>query len=885
MQELDIASIWGKSRGLERPYPLPAHLLDTAAIANELLGTVPSDVADQICSIFAESSDPLAMAAAFAGAHDLGKASPTFQSQDPGAGQHAIKCLGPPPLLPNGGSRHDHITQLTLPEAAASLGFELEQSASAVSGLLGVSCALGGHHGVFAQVEMNERFSEDRHQIPFERPETGNSSWADARALVLAELFRTLGVTPARVGGRVDQLVLFAGLAVVSDWLASQESLIVGLHGGKAKGSWYGHYAATRAVAPEILADAGIRATRRRSVTFAESFGFEPNAIQRDIARQISRCPGAGFLAVTVPMGAGKTEAALDAARLMGGSGRGLFFALPTMATADAMFERLLGHVARAFDGAVEASLLHGHAGLHEGYLGLPRSEPGMALDSATHAVASAWLRGRGRTMLSSVSAGTIDQLLSAALPTRHGFLRWFGLAGKAVIIDEAHSLDAYMQRLLETALRWLGRLGVPVVVLSATMPQEVIGQLAAAWAEGAGLAFEPVEVPYPGWLHVSTHGQHVAAVPTAERSLHVDVAEVDAWDDTPSLCGAVSSALSPIETEGVALVVVNTVLDAQRTTVGLREWAERNDIELLCLHSRMRMRDRRRITESVVSRLGPSSPSRPKRLVVVATQVIEQSVDIDADIVVSALAPVAPLLQRAGRSHRHGRDRSHLHEALQQWRLIVLRPTMQRGTLAIPRGWSFIYPMPYLARTDSLLTSFGPDQAISVPGGVTRLVEAVYGELSDTDPDDAVEKMLLEQWGDRMVAARSTIPGPSQADSLHDLTSLRDDGMLATRLGTESIPVLVVDGGPTGLTLDGRALPPTPSRDDTRWLLDATVPLRRTRELVQHQSETTDLAPTGWQERALLRDVVMAVRLPDGTVTMGTNNFQLDEEIGWTQI
>ena len=62
-------------------------------------------------------------------------------------------------------------------------------------------------------------------------------------------------------------------------------------------------------------------------------------------------------------------------------------------------------------------------------------------------------------------------------------------------------------------------------------------------------------------------------------------------------------------------------------------------------------------------------------------------------------------------------------------------------------------------------------------------------------------------------------------------------------------------------------------------------MPLRRTRELVQHQSETTGLAPTGWQERALLRDVVMAVRLPDGTVTMGTNNFQLDEEIGWTQI
>jgi CRISPR-associated endonuclease/helicase Cas3 len=376
--------------------------------------------------------------------------------------------------------------------------------------------------------------------------------------------------------------------------------------------------------------------------------------------------------------------------------------------------------------------------------------------------------------------------------------------------------------------------------------------------------------------LHVTASGTAVGQVDVQDRDLCVDVVDVEAWSG-PGLVTAVRNVLEPLEVAGTALVVTNTVADAQRVAADLVVWAERNDVELRCLHSRMRMRDRRRVTDEIVARLGRDASDRPSRMVVVATQVVEQSVDIDADLVVSALAPVAPLLQRAGRGHRHVRDRSALPVELQQWRLVVLRP-VDAGELAVPFGWRFVYPVPYVARTAVLL---GAGRRIGVPSSVSSVVESVYGEMEEPgEPDVDTVEMLDRQWAERLEAARRMVSGPSEVEELYQLTADLDDGVLATRLGADSATVLVVERGGTAVLLDGRPLPATPDAAELRGLLDATVPLRRTRALVDMGS--AGCTPAGWERHPLLRDVLVVEADGDGTVAVGDRRFRIDELLGW---
>ncbi|MEK8106498.1 hypothetical protein NKG94_17000 [Micromonospora sp. M12] len=178
-------------------------------------------------------------------------------------------------------------------------------------------------------------------------------------------------------------------------------------------------------------------------------------------------------------------------ARRTGASG--CYLALPTRATSDAMFARMLSWLRRLPDAQVgrgdrDVRLAHGKAALNPEYdqLRMTSLPSGIAEDTGGAAIGvHRWLAGPKRTLLSSFVVGTIDQLLFAALRSKHLVLRHLGLAGKVVVIDEAHAYDVYMGRFLDRALEWLGAYGVPVVVLSATLPAHRRAELMAAYDNG----------------------------------------------------------------------------------------------------------------------------------------------------------------------------------------------------------------------------------------------------------------------------------------------------------------------------------------------------------------------------------------------------------------
>jgi CRISPR-associated endonuclease/helicase Cas3 len=269
---------------------------------------------------------------------------------------------------------------------------------------------------------------------------------------------------------------------------------------------------------------------------------------------------------------------------------------------------------------------------------------------------------------------------------------------------------------------------------------------------------------------------------------------------------------------------------------------------------------------------------------VLVATQVIEQSLDLDFDLMISDLAPIALLLQRAGRCQRHkGRLRPLWAN---EPRLTVLRPSDAQGELALPRAWPFVYSPSLLRRTDAQVS----DGVIDIPGDVQDLMETVYddafanGEMSEEDME-WIGKEIAEAGVADMVA----IPAPDEVSGLHELTaSEANEDMVSTRLGADSSRVLCAYQGPDGLLyLDADCSVKLPDaaklpRRAVKAILAETIPLRST--LLKGRGSTNE-PPPSWTTTAWLRDLAI-IPLQVGadaraTGWIGQREFYLNPDLG----
>lgn len=502
-------------------------------------------------------------------------------------------------------------------------------------------------------------------------------------------------------------------------------------------------------------------------------------------------------------MGAGKTEAALAAAEIFAARTQagGLFFGLPTQATANGLFGRLLDWSRQQSEETAHAiRLAHGMADYNEEYCRLFRGTAGTEEDSGRDegVLVHSWFQGNKQALLADFVVGTVDQLLMAGLRQRHVMLRHLGLAGKIVIVDECHAYDSYMNHYLDIVLKWLGAYHVPVILLSATLPARRRMELVSAYRGGKanGAACEPVaEYPLLTWTDGDTAKQRALKLRRDGRQVTLDKVT---QPEIPTLMQ------DHLREGGCAGVILNTVKKAQRLASQLREVLP--NFRVILFHAQYTFPDRAEKETELGALLGKhSTPEQRDRLIVVGTQVLEQSLDIDFDFLVTELCPMDLLLQRIGRLHRHRRERRPARLAC------AVCAVLDTGDETFDSGSKAIYGEWLLWRTCSLL----PDR-VSLPQDISPLIRQTYHwEAGDCLPEDGesrcrrekyeteqkILKSQAEQYAIRAPQPLSRFPERNTLDDWMKEETIPSDAAAraAVRAGDPSIDVILMVRGEDG--------------------------------------------------------------------------------------
>ncbi len=738
MATKDYHRYWGKAAKLDEAgspdyHLLPYHCLDVAAVGFLLLDPSSSrnaHIAQQL------KVDPIWLQRWFAfclSLHDLGKFCRSFQNLAPNLS---------PALVPAAGCansvRHDSLGigmwQNVLIQRTSDL-FHSTNSKT-ITGWLEV---VFGHHGHPPNQNLGRQIK--RHCLE-EDELAAESFFRDASSLLMPEL------TPLK---DIDRSVFrsaswnLAGLAVLADWLGSNQSVFP-YRAGSLSIDDYWHSVALPQSAEAVKMAALNTCSVARFTGIQQHFDFveEPTPLQ-NMASSISLGHGPNLFILEDVTGSGKTEAAMVLVhRLMEAKkANGVYFGLPTMATSNAMYERLSDCYAGFFDEQSLPSLVLAHSAsrLSDSFaqsVGLSaqtadlQNEPQAATASA---YCNEWLAdNRKKALLANVGVGTIDQALIGVLPARHQSLRLHGLHDKVLVVDEVHAYDPYMQKLLSNLLAAHARQGGSAILLSATLPHSHRSELLQAYADGLGSELPPTAAKsaYPLMTQLSQEGIAEHEIDTrAEVRRTVNITRLDSEEVVMQVVREAVSAGSCV------CWVRNTVRDAKRAFQSLQnqEWLSCGQINLF--HSRYAMIDRQRIETNVLNRFGKSSKADDRvGQVLIATQVAEQSLDLDFDVMISDLAPIDLLIQRAGRLQRHVRDaqgnpKPNGKEQREPAHLFILSPdpavvsdadwlkSLLPGTQAVYSNVGELW------RTIRALLHHG----LEMPELARELVESVYGE------------------------------------------------------------------------------------------------------------------------------------------------------------
>ncbi|OEC59790.1 CRISPR-associated helicase/endonuclease Cas3 [Pseudomonas sp. ENNP23] len=719
--------LWAKS-GEPTGHGLLAHLLDVAAVVESLLAIEPPSTRQWAATAF--GLDPTACPrwiAALAGLHDFGKGIPGFQAkwkEDMQADQaHGLAFS----ILAQRVDRHDLATAALLESVLDSL------AVASSDWLQQVVRAVSAHHGYHFQPT----------EVQNGTPPAEVPAWAAVRAEVFSAFWHLLAPQGRPSAERLPLAAInwLAGLTSAADWIASNpEWFSLGERGFDDLRAYYadaGERARTalarigwqpyRGLAPEGLdTDAALR-----RIVGRDDLSARP--LQQAGDRLMHGVNEPALLLVEAPMGEGKTELAFLAhLRLQAANQhRGLYVALPTQATGNALFQRA-GTFLDAFrQGPLDLQLVHGGAALNDDIQRLR----GIAEDPQESLAASAWFAQRRRPLLSPYGVGTVDQALFGVLNVKHHFVRLWGLANRVVVLDEVHAYDAYTNGLIVVLLRWLKAMGCSVVLMSATLPAARRNELLRAWAVDAASIPEQA---YPRLL-LATGGQVQGESFKARDQAPIQLAPLG-----ESLEALAEAALDLLAGGGCGALIVNTVERAQQLYRHLREQLGKS-ATLLLFHARFPADQRAQREREVLAAFGATG-ERPARALLVATQVAEQSLDIDFDFMLSDLAPVDLLLQRAGRLHRH--TRSARPERHQQARLHIAGLGREAPPDLKDTAWGYVYDPYILLRTWALLRD---EAQLQLPGDIDRLVQLVYGdEPLPEDLEDAIQTQIeIERYGE----------------------------------------------------------------------------------------------------------------------------------------
>jgi len=865
-----VRALWAKS-GEGQGHGLLAHLLDVATTAEVLLEQEPAATLDWASAQFGLPPEHTARwLAAAVGLHDFGKAIPGFQAKW-SAGQAQGEAAGL--TFAPGACRVDNHSCATV----ALLGQPLYGLRPlAIGWLQGVIQAIGAHHGYHF---LPSQFSSGR---PLGEPPL----WSQARQQLLLHYWQQLAPVgePTRAKLGLPAINWLAGLTSVADWIASNTEWFPL---GEREDDLAAYQADARQRAAQALKAIGWgRSTPllQRPAATAELLNrlvaapqpLTPRPLQQVGDQLLATVKGPALLLVEAPMGEGKTELAFLAhLRLQAANGhRGLYVALPTQATGNALFQRALIFLDRFAQEPTDVQLVHGGSSLSETVQHLRNIDesPWESLSAST------WFAQRRRPLLSPYGVGTVDQALYATLNVKHHFVRLWGLGNRVVVLDEVHAYDTYTSNLIVALLRWLKALGSSVVLMSATLPRARRDELLAAWDVPAA---DIPERPYPRLLLADAAG--VRGDSCKARSLP----SIQLLGLGESLEELAAQALALLQGDGCGALIVNTVDRAQRLYLLLREQLPA-DVPVLLFHARFPLEERSQRETAVLQRFGANG-ERPVRGLLVATQVAEQSLDIDFDFLLSDLAPVDLLLQRAGRLHRHQqRSRPAAHAEARLW-VAGLQPTFPELEAT---AWGFVYSPYLLCRTWALLRQ---EDLLQLPADIDRLVQAVYGDtpLPDGLEAEVVEFIDIEAFGKHLSTAKNertqanTVlldPDAELSAAYHGKPHGNDEDDLlglhnTTRLGKDSITLVPVEVSEDGSWQAAGACcsAEAPLADGTaRYLYGRQLRLSRTAVVKHFQGQPVPRA----FEHPLLRNA-RPLPLRHGCYDVGGLRLRLDAELG----
>lgn len=823
---------WGKAKpedsGSERFHLLPYHSLDVAACGQALLSLPRFSLTPLANALGWTRQQVEALFVFFLSLHDIGKFSLNFQGLAPNLSDALV---GP-------GNRSYDVRHDTLgwwlwsDDLASSLveaGLSFDQNNTFWAAWMRSAT---GHHGMPPQERTLGGVTQRDSRSYF--VDEGRQAALDF-AQESAQLFLATNI-PQPHGG---QAAIFkratwrlAGLAVLADWLGSNQTYFPYCTSPMPLDVYWRERAMPQAKV--AMTAAGLTQPALRTYDDPlELFDYlqKPTPLQKHAASMPLQQGPQLFLLEDVT-GAGKTEAALILAhRLMqAGHAHGLYFALPSMATANQMYQRVGRVYRRFYTSEAQPSLILSHGArqlvkefrdsvLHAG--AQPQDLQYQAGEDTASTQCNAWLAdNRKKALLAEIGVGTLDQALLAVLPARHQSLRLLGLSNKILLIDEVHAYDRYMMTLLQTLLTAHARQGGSAILLSATLPLQVRDDLIDAYRYGLGEGnTAPLEDRrYPLAVQTgSTILSHACATrPQVRRTVTIN------WVTSEE--GALKLVVTHARAGRCMAWIRNTVEDARRAANLLRRELPEDDVVLF--HSRFAMGDRLDIESQVLARFGKESTGAQRRgKVLIGTQVLEQSLDFCMDAMISDWAPIDLIIQRVGRLHRHPRtlEGAFDPEGIERRPPPVLHilgplpdddPPGNWYSAFFPKG-CFVYPdigrlwlgARALLRAGRIITPGEADDA----GGVRNLVEAVYGRNAEAIPP-ALQRATTEQLGKDYAHESQAHFNQLKLDAGYCADSSRhwfEDDRVPTRLGDATLTVYLA------IEIDGEL---QPIRNDTNY-------------------------------------------------------------------
>lgn len=876
---------WGKADQAypDEPkwHPLVYHCLDVAACGLSLLESRPTwlDTLTRLSGLpHKQACEWVVFLLAL---HDSGKFGDGFQNRCP---DWMEKLQGRKSNAPQD-TRHDTLGyELLMAHLPAWLGrTDLGQRGGGL--LRPWLAAVSGHHGKPPRSDRGNVLLL-RNQFP-----TGVMTDIEAFVIEMASLLSADGCPlpeAVRCDGEAFKRASWplAGIAVTADWLGSNTRWFPYRAPDMGLVEYWRQVAIPKA--QEALCESGMASPTIAPFTGIRNlFQIEPTSLQ-SWADSVPLASGPQLFVLEELTGSGKTEAALTlAARLAAdGHGQGVYVALPTMATADAMFDRIRKNdVWKKFFDTGEPQLVLAHSAdwLKMRLEEISRRDAGYGRDEELSASrnCTAWLSdSRKRALLADFGVGTIDQALLSVLPVRHQSLRLLGLSTKVLIVDEIHACDSYTGELLERLLQFHAALGGSAILLSATLPQSQRTRYLKAFATGAGLnAPTPEHTSYPLATHLHDNGlveQSVTARTEVSRCVAVDAIhdEVD----------VLQRLFDTVYRGGCAVWIRNTVVDA---LASWRQWnALHPDHSAMLFHARFALVDRLHVGKGVLEAFGPNSiPATRTGKLVIATQVIEQSLDVDFDDMVTDLAPIDLIVQRAGRLQRHVRDaqgnrlqEQNLRDERGGARLAVFMPNIEGEikkswfSQLLPRAAHVYADHGQLWLTAQWLVNIG---GFDLPAQARNMIETVYGDAAFESMPEALRPVADNADGVRR-AGRATARGTELVfEQGYDPTSLQwdDDADAPTRLGEKTVRIRLAR------LIDGKLEPW--ARKDPRidWALsELTVPCRLIARESERYRQVIELAKSGMADEGRYCVLVPLASADSGNWRGKARNLKGDE-------